>query len=140
VISSAKAIWHGRFPEGEGEMKTGSGAFEGAYSFKSRFEGNDATNPEELIGAASAGCFAMALSALLSQNGFPPESLEVGAKVELLKRDAGFEIAKIELSLDAKIPEIDEAKFLEFAKTAKANCPVSKALAGVPISLTAKLV
>ena len=135
-IRKANAVWEGNLPEGKGTMKFGNGAFEGAYSFKSRFENGTGTNPEELIGAAHAGCFSMALSNDLAQNGFTPESVSTEANVRLEQGS----ITEIELVTEAKIPNIDEQKFLEFAEGAKKNCPVSKALAGTSIKLNAKLV
>jgi osmotically inducible protein OsmC len=121
-------------------MKMQSGAYEGKYSFGSRFEENPGTNPEELIAAAHAGCFSMALSAGLGKEGFSPKSVSTSAKCHLEKGDAGFSIARIELSTEAVVPGIDDAAFQKSAQGAKENCPVSKALAGVKISLTAKLV
>jgi len=120
-------------------MKLGSGAWEGAYSFSSRFEEGTGTNPEELIGAAHAGCFSMALSAGLSQAGFNPTRVQTEARVHLQKADDGFKISRIELTTEAEIPGIDEKTFIEHAERAKAGCPVSKALAGVDIQLTARL-
>ena len=108
----------------------GSGAFDGAYSFSSRFEEGTGTNPEELIAAAHAGCFSMALAAGLGKGGFNPESVRTTAKVHLEKQDDGFAITRIELDTEAKVPGIDNAKFQEFAENAKKGCPVSKALAG----------
>ncbi|MDH3255342.1 MAG: OsmC family protein [Acidobacteriota bacterium] len=139
-IRSAQARWTGSLKDGSGSMKLASGAYEGKYSFGSRFEENPGANPEELIAAAHAGCFSMALSAGLGRAGFSPESVETKAKVHLEKGDAGFSITRIELSTEAVVPEIDEATFLEHANGAKANCPVSRALAAVEISLDARLV
>jgi len=137
---TASAIWEGSLREGKGKMKLGSGAFEGAYSFASRFEEGSGTNPEELIAAAHAGCFSMALSAGLGRSGFTPKRIQTTAKVHLVKADEGFKIGKIELSTDAEVPQIDEKNFLEHAESAKKNCPVSKALAGAEIQLNARLV
>jgi len=137
---TASAIWEGSLREGKGKMKLGSGAFEGAYSFASRFEEGSGTNPEELIAAAHAGCFSMALSAGLGRSGFTPKRIQTTAKVHLVKADEGFKIGKIELSTDAEVPQIDEKNFLEQAESAKKNCPVSKALAGAEIQLNARLV
>ena len=121
-------------------MKLGSGAFEGPYTFKSRFEeGESATNPEELIGAAHAGCFTMALTAGLSRAGHKPTRIHTTAKVKLEKVGEAFSITKIDLETDAEIPGIDDAAFQKFATDAKENCPVSKALAGTEIGLTARL-
>jgi len=121
-------------------MALGSGAFEGQYSFSSRFENGTGTNPEELLGAAHAGCFSMALAATLGGAGFEPQSVRTTAKVHLIKNEGGFVIPTIDLETEAQVPGIDAAKFQELAETAKKNCPVSKALAGVEIKLTAKLV
>jgi len=120
-------------------MSLGSGAFEGSYSFGSRFEEAPGTNPEELIGAAHAGCFSMAFSSGLEKAGFSPVSVRTTAKVRIDKSDAGFTITKSELICEAEVPGIDESKFQELANAAKAGCPVSRALAGVEITLDAKL-
>ena len=139
-VRSASARWEGSLKDGAGTMKMQSGAYEGKYSFGSRFEENPGTNPEELIAAAHAGCFSMALSAGLGKEGFSPESVSTSAKCHLEKGDAGFSITRIELSTEAVVPGIDDAAFQKSAQGAKENCPVSKALAGVEISLTATLV
>jgi lipoyl-dependent peroxiredoxin len=120
-------------------MRLGSGAFEGAYSFSSRFEDGTGTNPEELIGAAHAGCFSMALSAGLERAGTPATSVDTTASVHLERAEDGFRISRIELDTVAVVPGIDEAAFQEQAETAKSGCPVSRALAGTDIRLTAKL-
>ncbi len=138
-LRSANAVWEGDLRSGKGRMRLGSGAYEGAYSFSSRFEAGTGTNPEELIGAAHAGCFSMALSAGLSAAGFPPKRIQTGAKVHLEKAGEGFKITRIELQTEAEVPGIDAARFHEQAETAKKNCPVSKALAGVQIDLQATL-
>ncbi|MFN3981149.1 MAG: OsmC family protein [Caldilinea sp.] len=135
-VRKANAIWNGTLKEGSGVMKLGSGAYDGPYSYQSRFEDGAGTNPEELIGAAHAGCFSMFLSALLSKDGFTPESIETTAKVYL---EAGPTIAKIELNSTVNVPGLDAAKLQEYAEAAKANCPVSKALASVEIVLNAAL-
>lgn len=135
-VRKANAIWNGTLKEGSGVMKLGSGAYSGPYSYQSRFEDGAGTNPEELIGAAHAGCFSMFLSALLSKDGFTPESIETTAKVYL---EAGPTIAKIELNSTVNVPGLDAAKLQEYAEAAKANCPVSKALASVEIVLNAAL-
>lgn len=140
AVRSASAKWSGNLEEGNGTMKLGSGAFEGSYTFDSRFGDGKGTNPEELIGAAHAGCFSMALSAELSKIGFEPKSISTDAKVRLLKGNDGFEIKSIELTTRANVPNIDNDKFLEIAENAKKGCPVSKALIGVKISLNADLV
>ncbi|HEX3251055.1 MAG TPA: OsmC family protein [Pyrinomonadaceae bacterium] len=137
---TAEAEWKGNLAEGEGTLKVGSGAFEGPYSFKSRFEeGQSATNPEELIGAAHAGCFTMALTAALSRAGIKPTRIHTTARVKLEKIGEAFSITQIDLETEAEIPGIDDAKFQELANGAKQNCPVSKALAGTEIHLQAKL-
>ena len=120
-------------------MKPGSGAFEGKYSFASRFEEAGGTNPEELIAAAHAGCFSMALSAGLGKAGFTPRRVHTTAAVRLEKVGEGFGITRIDLDCEAEVPGIDDAGFQAEAKKAKENCPVSKALAGVQISLSARL-
>ena len=135
----ASAVWKGGIEDGKGTVSLGSGAFEGNYSFKSRFEDGSGTNPEELIGAAHAGCYSMALSVALAKGGYAPESVSTEAHVHLVKEGEGFAINKIDLLTEAKIPEISEEDFQEYAQGAKENCPVSKALAGVDISLDAKL-
>lgn len=131
----ANAVWNGDLKSGKGTMKFGSGAFEGSYTFASRFEEGSGTNPEELIGAAHAGCYSMALSNELASSGFTPESVETEAHVSLEKGS----ITTILLNVTAKVPDIDDDKFQEFAEGAKKNCPVSKALTGVDISLDATL-
>ena len=136
----AEAEWKGNLMEGSGRLKVGSGAFDGPYSFKSRFEeGQSATNPEELIGAAHAGCFTMALAAQLSRAGITPTRIRTGATVKLEKVGEGFSITMIELETEADIPGIDDVTFKKYALDAKQNCPVSKALAGTEIRLNAKL-
>lgn len=138
-VRNAEAEWNGSIMDGKGNMRLGSGAFEGAYSFKSRMEDGAGTNPEELIGAAHAGCFSMALSAALGQAGFEPKSINTKAAVRFDKVENGFAITRIDLTTQAEIPGIDEEKFQEFARSAKENCPVSKALAGTEINLQANL-
>jgi osmotically inducible protein OsmC len=140
----ASAVWHGGISDGHGHIMVQSGALNDTpYSFKSRFQdesGRLGTNPEELIAAAHAGCFAMALSHTLGGAGFTPEELDARADVSIEPKNGGFAITKSRLTLQARIPGIDQAKFKELAEQAKANCPVSKALAGIEISLDAKLV
>jgi osmotically inducible protein OsmC len=129
---TANALWEGSIKEGHGRMSLGSGAFEGDYSFQSRFEeGENGTNPEELIAAAHAGCFSMALSLALSEAGHEPESIQTQAKVSMRNLDAGPTITKIALTTRARVPGIDEAAFQEQANAAKEGCIVSRALAGV---------
>ncbi len=136
----ASAVWEGDLKGGKGSMKLGSGAFEGAFSFGTRFEGAPGTNPEELIGAAHAGCFSMAFSAVLGGAGFKPDRISTTADVTIDKVGDGFKITKIVLKTEAKIPGIDDAKFQELAAGAKTGCPVSQALAATNIELEAKLV
>jgi lipoyl-dependent peroxiredoxin len=140
AVRTAKAVWNGDLQKGNGTMALGSGAFEGQYSFSSRFEEGTGTNPEELIGAAHAGCFSMALAATLGRNGFNPNRVQTEARVHLIKNDAGFTISAIDLVTEAEIPGIEHDKFQELAETAKQTCPVSRALTGVEIKLNAKLV
>lgn len=139
-VRSANANWEGDLKSGRGSMKLGGGAYDGAYSFSSRFEDGKGTNPEELIAAAHAGCFSMALSHMLAQAGHPPKRVETTAKVHLEKQGEGFAIPRIELDTQAEVPGLDEASFRQHAENAKANCPVSRVLAGAQISLNAKLV
>jgi len=139
-VRSADAQWEGTLQAGKGTMRFGSGAFEGQYSFASRFEDGTGTNPEELIAAAHAGCFSMALSGGLTRAGHPPNRVHTTAKVHLEKGDAGFRISTIELDTEAEVPGIDDAGFQEAAAAAKAGCPVSQALAAVDIKLNARLV
>jgi lipoyl-dependent peroxiredoxin len=136
---NASAVWSGDLKGGKGKMKLGSGAFEGQYSFSSRFEEGKGTNPEELIGAAHAGCFSMAFSHGLSEAGFVPTQVATTAKVHLAMADGGFKIITIELECEADVPKIDDKTFQKLAEEAKTGCPVSKALAGVDIKLKAKL-
>ncbi len=140
AIRTAEAEWKGSVTEGGGTVKLGSGSFEGVYSFQSRMEEGAGTNPEELIAAAHAGCYSMALSALLSAAGTPPTRIHTVAKVQLIKRPEGFVIPRIDLVTDAEVPGIDDATFQTAAATAKSTCPVSKALAGTDIHLEATLV
>src|SRR5262249_49718149 len=126
----AEAEWKGNLAEGSGRLKVASGAFEGPYSFKSRFEeGQSATNPEELLGAAHACCFTMALTAQLSRARLTPESIHTEARVKLEKVGEAFSITQIELETKAEIPGMDNATFQKYALDAKQNCPLSKALA-----------
>jgi osmotically inducible protein OsmC len=137
AIRTSSAEWKGTLKEGAGTVKLASGAFEGPYTYFSRFEEAKGTNPEELIGAAHAGCFSQFLAALLSNAGFVPTRIRTTATVHLR---AGPTIALIELKTEAEVPGIDEAAFLEHAEAAKVKCPVSKALAAVETTLEARLV
>jgi len=139
-VRNANAIWEGTLREGRGTMKVGSGAMEGSYSFGSRFESAAGTNPEELIAAAHAGCFSMALSGGLTRAGFAPKRIETTASVHIEPAGDGFAITRIELDTQAWVPGIAEAAFLEQAEAAKRGCPVSRALASVDIILRARLV
>ena len=137
---TATAKWEGNLRDGEGKIGLGSGAWEGPYSARSRFEDAPESNPEELLGAAHAGCFTMALSLILGSAGHEPETLETDAVVHLEQKDGGFNIPKIELLVRGKVPGIDQDEFAEHAQTAKDVCPLSKALASVDdITLDAKL-
>jgi len=138
-VRASSAQWQGNLQQGQGAMRLGSGAYEGPYSFPSRFESGQGTNPEELIAAAHAGCFSMAFSLFLGNAGFTPTRIDTTAKVHLEQVDGGFAITRIELDCEAEIPGIDEATFQAQAQAAKEGCPVSKALAGTKISLAAKL-
>ncbi len=140
AIRRSEAEWKGDLRNGKGTMKLGSGAFQGAYSYLSRFEQGTGTNPEELIAAAHAGCFSMAFSAGLAAAGFTPTRVHTTASVHLNPAGQGFAINKVELQTEAEVPGIDEAAFQQQAETAKKNCPVSKALAGTEITLAARLV
>jgi len=139
VARRAEAEWQGDLRSGKGQVSLGSGAWSGPYSFRSRFESGDGTNPEELIGAAHAGCFSMALAAGLTAAGHAPERIHTVATVDIEQQDGGFAIPRILLKTEARVPGIDEAGFGEHAQAARANCPVSKALAGTAIELEAKL-
>ena len=138
---TANARWEGGLRDGKGNMRLGGGAFEGQYSFSSRFEEGVGTNPEELIAAAHAGCFSMAFSGGLEKAGFTPNSVETEAKVHLSPADGGgFRISRIDLVTNADVPGIEEGAFQQAAQAAKEGCPVSKALAAVEITVNATLV
>ena len=136
---NAHARWEGSLKEGSGYVNFGNGAFKAPYSFMSRFENGTGTNPEELLGAAHASCFAMALSLILGNAGFEAHYVDATAKVTVSPQNGGFRITKSHLSCEAKVPGIDHAAFMEHANAAKAGCPVSQALAGIEITLDAKL-
>jgi len=140
AVRTGNAVWEGDLKAGKGKLKLGSGAFEGAYNFPSRFEEGPGTNPEELIAAAHAACFSMAFANMLSLAGFVPKSVETTAKVTLALTPAGPVIGPIELVNSSSVPGISNEKFQEIAAAAKTGCPVSKALASVEIKLDAKLV
>lgn len=135
AIRNAKAVWNGTLREGSGTMSFAN--YDGPYTWASRFDTGAGTNPEELVGAAHAGCFSMFLSSLITKAGFTPTSIQTTATVHL---EAGPTITTIELNTQASVPGLDDTKFQELAASAKAGCPVSKALASVNIKLNAKLV
>jgi osmotically inducible protein OsmC len=140
AIRTATAEWKGDLLSGTGTFASGSSAIGGEYSFASRFEEGGGTNPEELIAAAHASCFSMALSGILSEGGHPPASIRTAARVQILKEGDGFAIKRIELATVGRVPGIDEAAFQEAAEAAKENCPISQALAAVPeITVDARL-
>jgi osmotically inducible protein OsmC len=138
-VRESHARWEGDLRQGKGTMRLGSGAWEGAYTFKSRFEEGPGTNPEELIGAAHAGCFSMAFSNMLAEAGHVPKRVDTRARVHLEPVDGKPTISRIELETDGVVPGIDEAAFQDIAQKAKAGCPVSRALGGVQIGLKARL-
>ncbi|HVS12871.1 MAG TPA: OsmC family protein [Thermoanaerobaculia bacterium] len=141
IRRTATAVWEGSGKEGGGRLSAPGGVLaDTPYSFHTRFEDRPGTNPEELIAAAHAGCFSMALSFGLSGAGHPPEKLETSAELTMVKEEAGWTIQTIKLTVEGKVPGIDAAAFQEHAAKAKAGCPVSRALAGVDIELEAKLV
>jgi lipoyl-dependent peroxiredoxin len=137
---NGSAEWHGDLRSGGGDLTVGDGVFEGAYSFSSRFEEGEGTNPEELIAAAHAACFSMALSNILAEHGHGPDSVRTTAKVHLRQRDGAPTIDKIELQTEGRVPGIDQEHFAKHAEEAKAGCPVSRALGAVnEITLDARL-
>jgi osmotically inducible protein OsmC len=136
-VSQASAQWKGDLKTGQGSMKLGSGAWEGPFSFKTRFEGERGANPEELIGAALAGCYSMALSHGLASKGHTPTRVDTQAKVHLNPVDGGFAITRIDLTCQAVVPGISTGEFQQIAEDTKKGCPVSKVLAGTSIELHA---
>lgn len=138
-IRKAKAEWYGGLKDGNGQMSI-EGVFEGRYTWASRFEEAEGTNPEELIGAAHAGCFSMSLSSGLGKAGYTPRHISTTAEVSLDIVEGARTITHITLQTQAQVPGIDESTFLQLAEEAKRNCPVSRALAGVEIALQARLV
>jgi osmotically inducible protein OsmC len=137
---SGTAEWLGDLKNGSGTVEVGEGVFKGNYSFSSRFEEGEGTNPEELIAAAHASCFAMALSLVLTEADHPPESIRAQARVQLRIVDDLPTLAKIDLEVEGTVPDLDEDAFRSYAEKAKSGCPVSRALAGVPeITLDARL-
>lgn len=139
-VRTSDAEWQGNLREGHGTIRLGSGAYQGAYSFRSRFESGDGTNPEELIAAAHAGCYSMALSHMLAEAGHTPTSVQTTASVHLDQVPGGFAITRIDLATEARVPGISAEEFQTKAEAAKAGCPVSRALAGTEITLSARLV
>lgn len=139
-VRTSDAKWEGDLKSGKGTLHVGNGVWEGQYNFSSRFEEGKGTNPEELIAAAHAACYSMALSGGLSGAGFTVESVSTTAKVKVEPVEGGFGITKIDLITEAKVPGIDKATFDKIAAATKEGCPVSKALKAVPIALEAKLV
>jgi osmotically inducible protein OsmC len=139
AVRTSEAVWEGDLKKGHGTMKVGQNAYEGPYSFASRFENGKGTNPEELLAAAHAGCFSMAFSAALEKAGHVPKRVHTTAKVSLEKVVDCIAISKVELQTDASVPGIDEEKFQQVAETAKMTCPVSKLFASAEITLNAKL-
>ncbi len=137
AVRNASAVWNGTLKEGDGTMKLGSGAFEGTFTFASRFEEGPGTNPEELVGAAQAGCFSMYLAAQLTEAGYPPKQIRTNAKVHL---GEGPRINLIELDTEAEVPNVDEKTFQEKVEYSKTNCPISLALAGPELQVSARLV
>jgi osmotically inducible protein OsmC len=139
IVKTAKAEWHGNLKEGKGRVSLESGNLDSSYGFNTRFGDEKGTNPEELLGAAHASCFSMALSNKLSINGNPPEYIRTEDKVHLDKVGEGFKVTKIEVIMEASVPGIDEETFKRIAEDAKVNCPISQALKGTEIVLNAKL-
>ena len=140
TTSNAEAVWEGVLRSGRGHFKAGSGAFEGDYSFATRFESARGTNPEELIAAAHASCLSMALSGILEKKGSPPNRLSTRASCTVEKVGEGFRITRMRLEVRGKVPGLDEAAFRKAAEDAKQGCPVSAALQGnVQLELDARL-
>jgi osmotically inducible protein OsmC len=139
VVRSAQARWHGTVSEGNGRITLGSGAFDGPYSLRARVEDVErATNPEELLGAAEAGCFTMSLASLLGEAGHPARDIRTTARVTLASAGGGFDITRIELTTVGDVPGVDSARFADLARQAK-DCTISRALAGTEITLEAGL-
>lgn len=138
-IREANAVWEGTLKKGRGTFRLPRSSWEGQYTFSSRFESGEGTNPEELVGAAHAGCFSMALAGMIADEGYEPEVIRTKAEVNLDKTPGGWGIESITLVTTAVVPEMGEKEFEEVALKAKKNCPVSRALAGTRIELDAKL-
>jgi len=139
AIRNSEAVWEGSLKDGKGKVKLASGAFEGSYTWSSRFENGQGTNPEELLGAAHAGCFSMALSSNLGKAGFTPAHIHTTVQVTIEPVAGKSTITRIHIDTEARVPEIKDAQFQEIAEAVKGSCPVSVALASVPMTLTAKL-
>ncbi len=139
-VRRAEAEWSGGLKDGKGQMRVQSGTLEAPYSFGTRFKEDPGSNPDELIGAAHAGCFSMALAGIMGESGHKPERLHTSAKVHLDPQDGGFRITRIELEVEGEAPGLDVQGFRDYAETAKRECPVSQALAGTEITVAAKLV
>ena len=137
---TGKAVWKGSLKEGKGEMETESGVLKNEYSFGTRFQQKKGTNPDELIAAAHAGCFSMALSLILGQEGYTPTEINTTAKVTIEEKGGGFALTTSKLITKAKVPNIEENEFQKIANKAKKGCPVSKALKGLKIELDAKII
>ncbi len=140
AVRTAEAVWNGNLRQGSGTMMFGSGAFEGRYTWSSRFEEAPGTNPEELLGAAHAGCFSMSVASRLTKAGFTANRINTTARVHIDDVGGTHKITLIELSTEAEVPGIDDARFQEIAEGARTGCPVSMALAGTQITLNARLV
>jgi len=139
AIRTSSAVWHGTLKDGNGTLTVGDGKWEAPYSFASRFEEGEGTNPEELIGAAQAGCYSQAFSLELEKAGYTPDSIRTTAVVHLDKAGEGFKITRVDLSVSGEVPGIGEDTFKDIARQAKVSCPVSQALAGAEITLKAEL-
>ena len=138
-VRTSQAVWKGTLKEGSGTLRTQSGAYEGPYNFVSRFESGPQTNPEELVAAAHAACYSMALSGGLERAGFKATRIATKASVHLEKVDSGFAITHIDLDVEADVPGVDEKKFAEISEATKSGCPISKLLTGAKINLSARL-
>jgi osmotically inducible protein OsmC len=138
-VRNAEAVWDGSLKEGNGKVKLGSGAFEGSYTWSSRFEDGRGTNPEELLGAAHAGCYSMALSSNLGKAGFTPQHIHTIAQVTIEQVEGKNRITKIHIETEATVPDISNEQFQQIAESVKQTCPVSVALSSVPTTLTARL-
>jgi osmotically inducible protein OsmC len=140
AVRNAEAYWQGSLKEGKGKLRLGSGAYEGGYTWSSRYENGEGTNPEELMAAAHAGCYSMALSSNLGKAGFVPVDIHTTAQVKIELVDGKNRITHIRLETEAKVPGIDNTQFQGIAESVKQSCPVSVALSSVPTELVAKLI